>query len=98
MVLLPEFNMVPNSTLTKKCQATIPKKIRSYLGLKPHDKIYFKVSEDRKVYMESMKKKTIEELAGKYHHKARKKAVTIAHMNKAIEITAAEEWLASTQT
>ena len=33
------------TTITKKGQTTIPKKIREYLGVKPKDKIEFEVKE-----------------------------------------------------
>ncbi|MEA1964119.1 MAG: type II toxin-antitoxin system PrlF family antitoxin [Candidatus Aerophobetes bacterium] len=34
------------TTLTKKGQATIPKRIREYLGIKPNDKIEFEIKKD----------------------------------------------------
>lgn len=35
------------STVTKKGQATIPKKIREYLGIKPKDKVEFEIEEGK---------------------------------------------------
>ncbi len=35
------------TTLTQKGQATIPKNVRKYLGIKPHDKIEFIIDRGR---------------------------------------------------
>lgn len=34
-----------NTTVTQKGQATIPKEVRSYLGLEKGDKVYFKITD-----------------------------------------------------
>jgi AbrB family looped-hinge helix DNA binding protein len=39
------------SKLTTKSQATIPGKIREYLGLKPGDSVAFEVGENNRVYI-----------------------------------------------
>ena len=41
------------STITRKGQTTIPKPIRDFLGLKPNDKIFYLI-EDNKVILKPM--------------------------------------------
>jgi antitoxin PrlF len=42
---------VITSKLTTKSQATIPGKIREYLGVKPGDSVAFEVGENNKVFI-----------------------------------------------
>lgn len=62
------------STLTSKGQATIPKKIRDYLNLKPHDKINFIPYGKDKVVLNPVRG-TIVDLKGVLHNKAKSGAI-----------------------
>lgn len=50
------------STLTKKCQATIPKAVRDHLGLKPHERVSFSIERDKVILRRASV--TTAELAG----------------------------------
>jgi antitoxin PrlF len=76
--------------LTSKCQATIPKRIRSILGLKPSDPVCFRVEESR-VWIEPANQPVLD-LFGKYHHLARGRKVSIQGMKKAVAKEIAAKW------
>jgi antitoxin PrlF len=77
---------VMESTLTSKCQATIPKAVREHLGLKPGDRIKFFVHPDGSVVL--LPKLPISALRGIV--KAPDRAVSIEEMAEAV-ISAAVE-------
>ena len=76
---------MPSSTLTSKGQITIPKSVRDELGLREGDRIAFRIMEDGTVVVEP---ETVEilELAGML--KPRRKGVTVADMDAAIQTKA----------
>ena len=63
--------MTTDATLTSKGQTTIPKEIRTSLGMQPGDRITFTLMPDATVIMR-VKTKTITQLAGVLHKKGRK--------------------------
>ncbi len=63
--------MPTDATLTSKGQTTIPKEIRTSLGMQPGDRITFTLMPDATVIMR-VKTKTITQLAGVLHKKGRK--------------------------
>lgn len=68
------------SAITSKGQATIPKPIRDYLGLKSGDRVKFFLHPDGTVVL--LPKRPATALRGIV--KARKRPVTLAEMDKAI--------------
>ncbi|MFM7460961.1 MAG: AbrB/MazE/SpoVT family DNA-binding domain-containing protein [Burkholderiales bacterium] len=63
--------MAANATLTSKGQTTIPKEIRTSLGMKAGDRITFTLMPDATVVMR-VKRKSVSEAAGSLHQKGRK--------------------------
>jgi len=74
------------STITAKGQATIPKPIRDYLGLKPGDRVKFFMHPNGSVVL--LPKLPATALRG--FLKSRKPAVTIEEMEEAITSSAVE--------
>jgi antitoxin PrlF len=69
------------SAITAKGQATIPKQIREHLGLKPGDRLKFFLHPDGTVVL--LPKLPARSLRGIVRSR-RRRAVTIAQMNKAV--------------
>lgn len=63
--------MNTDATLTSKGQTTIPKQIRSSLGMKAGDRMTFTLLPDGVVLMR-VKNKSVMDLAGKLYKKGRK--------------------------
>jgi len=63
--------MTTDATLTSKGQTTIPKEIRTSLGMKAGDRMTFTLMPDATVIMR-VKRKSISEVAGSLHKKGRK--------------------------
>ena len=68
--------MTAAATLTSKGQTTIPKEIRDGLGMKPGDRMTFTLMPDGTVILR-LKSRSIVELAGVLHKKARKPVSTL---------------------
>jgi len=45
------MNITASSKLTSKSQATIPGRIRDFLGVRPGDSVIFEVDENKKVFI-----------------------------------------------
>lgn len=45
------MNVTATSKLTTKSQATIPGRIRDFLGMRPGDSVIFEIDENKKVYI-----------------------------------------------
>lgn len=71
------------STLTAKGQTTIPKAVREQLGLSTGDRIEYFIEPDGRVIMLPATR-PITRLAGALQHRARKPAVTLEEMDRAI--------------
>lgn len=68
------------TTLTKKGQATIPKRIREYLGIKPNDKVEFEIRKNMVVIKPAL---NLDSNFGRV--KAKKKPENFAEMRKFFE-------------
>ncbi len=68
------------TTLTKKGQATIPKRIREYLGIKPNDKIEFEIRKNMVVIKPAL---SLDSNFGRV--KPKKKPENFAEMRKFFE-------------
>jgi antitoxin PrlF len=79
------MEMLMESAITVKGQATIPKAIRNHLGLKPGDRVKFFVHPDGSVVL--LPKLPASALRGIV--KGRRRPVTITKMNQAIREGAA---------
>lgn len=73
---------MPTATVTSKGQITIPKAVRDELGLTEGDRVAFRVLEDGSVVVEP---ETVELLDLKGALKPRRKGVTLADMEAAIQ-------------
>lgn len=73
---------MPTATVTSKGQITIPKAVRDELGLTEGDRVAFRVLEDGCVVVEP---ETVELLDLKGALKPRRKGVTLADMEAAIQ-------------
>ena len=73
---------MPTATLTSKGQVTIPKEVRSALGLKAGDRLDFTRAEGGAFRLEA-RKTDIRSLAGMLYRKGRKR-VSIEEMDAAI--------------
>jgi len=76
-----------DSAITVKGQATIPKAIREYLGLKPGDRVKFFMHPNGTVVL--LPKLPVTALRGMLNSR-RARPVTIEEMNKAIAVGATE--------
>lgn len=76
------------STLTKKSQITLPKKVRTILGLQPGDQVKFEIRENGRVELRPIPSK-IEENFGKV--RARKKPEDFKKIRKTVEKAIAQE-------
>lgn len=72
------------STLTSKGQITIPKAIRTRLGLRQGDRLEFEVDEQGEVRMRPARRPAYAGLLGLLGHRATTPAVSIAEMRDAI--------------
>ena len=79
--------MTMDSAITVKGQATIPKAIREYLGLKPGDRVKFFMHPNGTVVL--LPKLPVTALRGMLNSR-RARPVTIEEMNKAIAAGATE--------
>ena len=68
------------TTLTKKGQATIPKRIREYLGIKPNDKVEFEIRKNMVVIKPAL---NLDSNFGRV--KPKKKPESFAEMRKFFE-------------
>jgi antitoxin PrlF len=73
------------ATITSKGQLTLPKEIRTALGVGPGDRLAFRIHEDGVVTVET-EKLDLQSLRGSVHAKV--KGVTIEAMNEAIRQSA----------
>ena len=76
------MNRAVDSAVTAKGQATIPKAIREYLGLKPGDRVKFFKHPDGTVVL--LPKRPAREFEGLLRDRAKGRRVTIEDMNEAI--------------
>jgi len=74
------------STLTQKGQVAIPKSIRDYFHLKPHDKVHFEVQDEKIVATPAP---TIDEMFGLFKTSKR---ITKKEMKKAIRESVLEKF------
>lgn len=74
------------STLTQKGQVAIPKSIRDYFHLKPHDKVHFEVQDEKIVATPAP---TIDEMFGMFKTS---KPITKKEMKKAIRDATLEKF------
>ena len=74
------------STLTQKGQVAIPKSIRDYFHLKPHDKVHFEVQDEKIVATPAP---TIHEMFGFFKTS---KVITKKEMKKAIREAVLEKF------
>jgi len=74
------------STLTQKGQVAIPKSIRDYFHLKPHDKVYFEVQDEKIVATPAP---TISEMFGLFKTS---RIITRKEMKKAIREAVLEKF------
>lgn len=72
------------STLTSKGQITIPKEIRTRLGLRRGDRLEFEVAADGEVTMRRCRRRPGRGLLGLLAHRAPTRAVSVAEMRAAI--------------
>ncbi len=79
------------STLTSKGQITIPKEIRSRLGLRRGDQVEFRVDDSGEVRMKPARGPAGRGLAGLLAHRAPTPAVSVAEMRAAIGRRAASK-------
>ncbi len=79
-----------STVVTSKGQATIPKRIRDLLGLRPSDRVIFKV-EGGRVFLEAALN-SVDDLFGMYSHKARRRAVSVRSMKEALKKKARQRW------
>ena len=78
---------MPSTTITSKGQITIPKAVRDELGLREGDRVAFRVLEDGKVIVEP---ETIDLLDLEGTLKPRRRGVSLADMDEAIQAEAAK--------
>ncbi len=74
------------STLTQKGQVAIPKSIRDYFHLKPHDKVHFEVQDEKIVATPAP---TIDEMFGLFKTS---KIITKKEMKKAVREAVLEKF------
>ncbi len=79
------------STLTTKGQVTIPKEIRTRLGLKPGDRLDFQLDEDGQIKVRPTSEPTYLRLFGSLAQYANEKPVTIEAMRQAVQGRAREK-------
>jgi antitoxin PrlF len=87
LLLLDSNGATMDSAITVKGQATIPKAIREYLGLKPGDRVKFFMHPNGTVVL--LPKLPVTALRGMLKSR-RARSVTIEEMNKAIAAGATE--------
>ena len=79
------------STLTSKGQVTIPKEIRTRLGLKPGDRLDFQLDDDGQLKVHPTSEPTFLRLFGSLAHRAGEKPVTLEAMRQAVRKRAKEK-------
>jgi len=72
---------MPTATVTSKGQITIPRQVRQALGLRPGDRVAFRVREDGTV---SVEPETVDVLTLRGRLKPRVHGVSVADMDRAI--------------
>lgn len=79
------------STVTSKGQVTIPKEIRTRLGLKPGDRLDFHLDDQGQLKVRFASEPTYLRLFGALHHRSGERPVTIEEMHRAIRRRAAKK-------
>jgi AbrB family looped-hinge helix DNA binding protein len=79
------------STVTSKGQVTIPKEIRTRLGLKPGDRLDFHLDDQGELKVRFATEPTYLRLFGLLRHRAGKRPVTIEEMHRALKRRAADK-------
>ena len=83
---------MPISTLTSKGQVTIPKEIRSRMGLKTGDRLEFRIDDQGRVTVRPAGEPTYLRLRGMLHRYAKERPVTVEEMREAVQQGAAEKF------
>lgn len=73
------------STLTSKGQVTIPKEIRTRLGLRPGDRLDFQLDEGGELKVRPASEPSYLRLFGSLKHRAREKPVTMEEMRRSVK-------------
>jgi antitoxin PrlF len=80
VILQEEEIAMAISTLTSKGQVTIPKKIRTQLGLKPGDRLNFQLDDAGQLKVAQASEPSYLRLSGLLKHRGRERPVTIEEM------------------
>ncbi len=83
---------MPISTLTSKGQVTIPKEIRSRMGLKTGDRLDFRIDDRGRITVQPTHDPGFRRLRGMLHRYAKDRPVTVEEMNDGVETTMAEKY------
>lgn len=81
---------MPSSTITQKGQITLPKKVRTSLGVRTGDRIAFRITSDGRVFVEP---ENVDLLSLVGCLKSRKSGVSIDDMRDVVRRRAEEEAL-----
>lgn len=79
------------STVTSKGQVTIPKEIRTRLGLKPGDRLDFRLDDRGELKVRFASEPTYLRLFGLLRHRSGERPVTIEEMHRVVKRRAAEK-------
>ena len=80
------------ATMTSKGQVTVPREVRTRLGLRAGDRLEFEFDESGRLFLEAKKESPLGRLPGLLQHLAKDRPVTIEEMNQAIRERAVEKW------
>jgi antitoxin PrlF len=80
------------STLTSKGQITIPKDVRTRLGVQEGDRLVFQFDEHGRLILRPEAQDSLGGLIGLLRHRAKERPATVEEMNEAVRTRAAEKY------